>query len=105
VAGSATQVFLPSAVSLTQPAPLPPSPAPPSSFKPDSEYAYRKLLIRLPTTRVLLSAVTAIPWDGSDPAGTIDLPGGKSGFLMRLISFRAAKSTTAKPLKPLNCTK
>ena len=31
------------------------------------------------------------------------LPGGRSGFLMRLISLRVAKSTTANPFKPLSC--
>src|SRR6187397_3125627 len=61
--------------------------------------------MRLQTTRVLPSAVTATPCDGSDPAVTIDFPGGRSGFLIRLISFRVAKSTTANPLKPLTCTK
>src|SRR5262245_13563670 len=46
-----------------------------------------------------------MPCDGSDPSGTVDFPGGKSGFLIRLISLRVAKSTTANPLRPLICTK
>src|SRR6185503_16979721 len=61
--------------------------------------------MRLQTTRVLPSEVTAMPCDGSDPAVTIDLPGGRSGFWIRLISLCDAKSTTAKPLKPLTWTK
>src|SRR5206468_3581265 len=101
----ATYALLPSGVSVTQPAPFPPSSAPPSDFRSGSEYAYRKLFNRLQTTSVLPSAVTAMPCDGSEPAGTVDLPGGRSGFLIRLISLRVAKSTTANPLKPVNCTK
>ncbi len=60
---------------------------------------------RLQTTSVLPSAVTAMPCDGSEPAVTGALPGGRSGFLIRRISLCVAKSTTAKPLKSVSWTK
>src|ERR1051325_3161286 len=46
-----------------------------------------------------------MPCDGSDPSGTVAFPGGRSGLLIRLISLCVAKSMTAKPLRPLICTK
>jgi hypothetical protein len=63
------------------------------------------LFNRLQTTSVLPSAVTAMPCDGSEPSGTVVFPGGRSGLVIRLSSFRVAKSTTAKPLKPVSCAK
>src|SRR4026208_2385892 len=46
-----------------------------------------------------------MPGEGSDPSGTVDLPGGRSGFLIRLTSLCVAKSTTTNPLRSLTWTK
>src|SRR5215217_1263360 len=46
-----------------------------------------------------------MPCEGSDPSGTVALPGGNSGLFTRLISLRVAKSMTANPFRPLNCAK
>src|SRR5438105_4163965 len=61
--------------------------------------------MRLQTTSVLPSEVTAMPCDGSEPSGTSFFPAGSGGFLMRWTSLCVAKSTTANPLRPLIWTK
>src|SRR5258706_2879531 len=57
--------------------------------------------MRLQTTSVLQSEVTAMPCDGSEPSGTSFLPAASGGFLMRWTSLCVAKWTTANRLSPL----
>jgi len=77
----------------------------PSSIKSGSEYPYRKLFSRLQTTSVFPSDVTAMPCDGSDPAGTVFLPGGRSGFLIRFDFLARREVHDREAVETVNCTK